>query len=106
MELKSLDAKAFDEIIYDNAESCLVVFSRKNCHVCAAVVPMVEEISEKYKDKLWFYRVDVEEQRALFNRFSFRGVPQLVFFKDGEYHCKLAGNVEEEELEEKLDEIL
>ncbi|TGE37373.1 thioredoxin [Desulfosporosinus fructosivorans] len=106
MELSRLDAKTFDEIIYDKAENCLVVFSRKTCHVCAEVVPMVEGISENYKDKLGFYYVDSEEQRDLYNRFSLRGVPQLLFFKDGEYQFKLAGKVEEEELEEKIAELL
>jgi len=106
MELKNLNAVTFEEIVYDNCENCLVVFSRKTCHVCAEVVPMVEEIAEKYKDKFGFYRVDSEEQRDLYNRFSLRGVPQLLFFKDGEYQGKLAGKVEEEQLEEKIEELL
>ncbi|TEB12370.1 thioredoxin family protein [Pelotomaculum propionicicum] len=106
MELKNLNAVTFEEIVYDNCENCLVVFSRKTCHVCAEVVPMVEETAEKYKDKLGFYHVDVEEQKDLYNRFSLRGVPQLLFFKDGEYQYKLAGKVEEEQLEEKIEELL
>jgi len=106
MELKSLNAATFEEIIYDNCENCLVVFSRKTCHVCAEVVPMVEEVAEMYKDKLGFYYVDVEKEKGLYNRFSLRGVPQLLFFKDGEYQGKLSGEVEEEQLEEKIAEVL
>jgi len=106
MELKNLKSLTFDEKIYDNYEDCLVVFSRKNCPVCMEVVPKVEEISEKYEGKFGFYYVDVEEERALYNRFSLRGVPTLLFFKDGEYRSKLAGNVEEEQLVEKIEELL
>jgi len=106
MELKNLNSVSFEEIVYDNCENCLVVFSRKTCHVCAEVVPMVEEVAEKYQDKFSFYYVDVEEQKDLYNRFSLRGVPQLLFFKDGEYQGKLAGKVEEERLEEKIEELL
>ncbi|MBI5602810.1 MAG: thioredoxin family protein [Deltaproteobacteria bacterium] len=106
MKLTALNEGTFEEKIYDNSETCLVVFSRKNCHVCAEVVPMVEETAEEYKDKLGFYQVDVEEERDLFNRFSFRGVPQLLLFKNGEYQGKMSGMVEEEQLKEKIEEIL
>lgn len=105
MELKPLNVRNFDERVYDNGENCVVVFSRKNCHVCKEVVPMVEECGEKYSDKINFYRVDVEEDRELYNRFSMKGVPSILFFKDGEYQGRLAGNVEEEQFEEKIEEI-
>lgn len=106
MELKKLNSQTFDEKVYDNGENCVVVFSRKSCHVCKEVVPMVEENCEKYSDKMGFYAVDVEEEKALYSRFSLRGVPALLFFKDGEYQGRLAGNVEEEEFEEKVEEML
>ena len=106
MELTKLNEKSFEEKIYDKCENCLVVFSRKNCHVCAEVVPMVEEVSEEYKDKLGFFRVDVEEERDLFIRFSLRGVPSIMFFKEGEYFGKLTGLVEEEALLEKIEEMV
>jgi len=106
MELNFLNAATFEEIIYDKGENCLVAFTRKTCHVCQKVIPMVQETAENYKDKFGFYRVDVEEQRDLYNRFSLRGVPSLLFFKDGEYQGKLAGEVEEERLEEKIAEML
>ena len=106
MQLKSLNAQSFEEIIYDNGEPSVVVFSRKSCHVCQEVVPMVEELSEKYTDKCGFYHVDVEEEKDLFQRFSLKGVPQILLFNDGEYHGKKAGLVEEEVLAEKIDEML
>jgi Thioredoxin domain-containing protein len=106
MKLKALDIMTFEETIYDNCETCLVAFSRKDCHVCAEVIPMVEEVADEYEDKLSFYYVDVEEQRDLYNRFSLKGVPQLMFFKGGEFLGKLGGLVEEERLREKIGEVV
>jgi len=106
MELKKLDAVTFEEKIYDNCESCLVVFSRKNCHVCKEVIPMLEDISDKYTDKFGFYYVDVEEQKDLYSRFSLKGVPTLLFFKDSEFQGKLAGRLGEEQVEEKIEGLL
>ncbi|CCO08130.1 thioredoxin family protein [Desulforamulus hydrothermalis] len=106
MSLQQLNANDFEEIIYDNGEPCLVVFSRKNCHVCKEVVPMLEELSAKYEGKFGFYSVDVEEEKNLIQRFSLRGVPQIIFFNDGQLQGKLSGSVEEEDVEEKIAEII
>ncbi len=103
--LKKLEAEEFDKIVYEKAEPCLVVFMRKTCHVCENVVPVLEEMEEGQKGTCSFYAVDVEEQKQLFNRFSFKSIPQILFFKDGEYCSKLAGLVEEEAVEERISEV-
>jgi len=106
MQLKKLNAASFEKIIYDDGEPCVVVFSRKSCHVCQEVVPMVEEMSEKYEGKCGFYHVDVEEDKDLFQRFSLKGVPQILLFKEGDYQGKAAGLVEEDVLAEKINKML
>lgn len=106
--MQKLDSNMFEEIIYDNEESCLVIFSRKTCHVCQAVKPIIEEIAAdpQYAGKFGFYTVDVEEQPALFQRFSLKGVPQVLFFSEGEYKGKMAGEKEEEEYRDKIAELI
>lgn len=106
MSLQKLNANSFEEFIYDNGEPCLVIFSRKTCHVCQGVVPVLEELQPKYEGRFGFYYVDVEEQKTLFQRFSLKGVPQILFFKEGEYQGKLAGAVEEEQVIDKIAEVL
>ena len=106
--MEKLYDNTFEEIIYDDGEPCLVMFSRKSCHVCQAVHPKIEELAadDKYKGKFGFYEVDVEEERNLFARFSLKGVPQVLFFNDGEYVGKMAGEKDIEEYEEKIDSII
>ncbi len=106
MSLQQLDPNSFEEIIYDNGEPCLVIFSRTSCHVCKEVVPVLEELAPKFVGKFGFYYVDIEENTALFQRFSLKGVPQILFFNDGEYLGKMAGKVEDEQIEEKIAEVI
>jgi thioredoxin 1 len=106
MSLQQLNTNTFEEIIYDNGEPCLVIFSRKGCHVCKQVVPVLEELQPKYEGKFGFYYVDVEETASLMQRFSLKGVPQILYFNDGEYRGKQAGLVEDEKVEEKIANIL
>ncbi|MEL7564830.1 MAG: thioredoxin family protein [Dehalobacterium sp.] len=102
MPLQQLNAITFEEVIYDNGEPCLVIFSRKTCHVCQQVVPVLEELQPKYEGKFGFYYVDVEENASLFQQFSLKGVPQILYFNNGEYRGKQAGLVDEEKVEEKI----
>ncbi|TGE31428.1 thioredoxin family protein [Desulfosporosinus sp. Sb-LF] len=106
MSLEKLNSSRFEEVIYDNGEPCLVIFSRKSCHVCQGVVPVLEDLQPQFEGKFSFYYVDVEEDKALYQRFSLKGVPQILLFKDGEYQGKLAGKVEEEDVEEKITDVL
>ena len=32
--MQDLNANSFEELIYDEGKPCLVMFSRKSCHVC------------------------------------------------------------------------
>jgi thioredoxin 1 len=106
VSLKHLDVKSFEEIIYNKGEACLVIFSRQSCHVCQEVVGVLEDLVDQYEGKFGFYYVDVEEQKSLFQQFSLKGVPQILFFNEGEYQGKMAGSVEDEQIEEKIAEVL
>ncbi|TGE34365.1 thioredoxin family protein [Desulfosporosinus sp. Sb-LF] len=105
MPLEKLDANQFEKAIYSDEEQCLVIFSRKTCHVCQGVVPILEDIQQQYKGKFGFYYVDVEDDKDLFQRFSLKGVPQILFFKEGEYQGKLAGATDEDKVMDKIAEV-
>jgi thioredoxin 1 len=106
MSLHQLDSNRFEEIIYDNGEPCLVIFVRENCHVCKEVVPMLENLQSQYVGKFAFYSVDIEEEQNLSQRFPLKGVPSILFFNEATLQGKLGGNVEDEEIKERIAEVL
>lgn len=105
--MQQLSAAEFQEKVYDDGEACLVLFSRKDCHVCQEVHPMLEDIAADYADTgLGFYNVDVDAEKDLFQSMALKGVPQALFFRDGEQVARLAGKQEEEKYIEKIDGLL
>lgn len=106
MSLQQLNASLFEKTIYDIGEPCLVIFSRKSCHVCKEVIPVLEDLQPEYQGKFGFYYVDVEEDKPLYQSFSLKGVPQILFFKDGEYQGKISGAVEEEDVKERIADVI
>jgi thioredoxin 1 len=105
MGLKKLDAVGL-EMIYETGECCVIGFSRKNCHVCQTVMPALVAVSGHYEGRINFYQVDVETDRNLYSRFSLKGVPTILFFKEGEYQGKMTGLVDEEQIKEKIAALL
>lgn len=106
MSLQQLNESSFEEIIYDKGEPCLVIFSRKGCHVCQQVVPVLEELQPDYQGKFGFYYVDVEENPKLQQRFSLKGVPQILYFDDGDFRGKQVGNVDDDKIQDKIASVL
>jgi thioredoxin 1 len=106
MPLRKLDAKSFEERIYDNGEPCLLIFVRKDCHVCKGVVPLLEKLQPKYEGKFGFYCVDIEVDPSVFQRFALKGVPQILYFNGGEFKGRQAGQVEQGTVEEKIADSL
>lgn len=102
MTLQQLESNRFDEVIYDNGEACLIAFTKKNCPVCKEVIPLLEDLQAQHKENFGFYTVDVEKSVNLSQRFSLKGVPSIIFFNDGALKGKLAGQIEEEQVEAKI----
>ena len=67
--METLNRVAFREIVEDDGEPCLVIFSRKSCHVCQAVHGKLDSLEGEYPD-VPFYEVDVEAEPELQAKFG------------------------------------
>ena len=103
--MKYLNANAYREIIENEEETCLILFSRKSCPVCQQVKPKIEELEADYAD-FSFYGVDSEENESLIAKCGVKGVPQVLFFKDGEEYKRLAGNNDTDDYADVIEELL
>lgn len=55
------------------------------CGPCKMVSPILEELSEEYKDQLTIYKVDTEKEQELSSVFGIRSIPSILFIpKEGQ----------------------
>lgn len=55
------------------------------CGPCRIVGPIIDELSEEYKGKVNFYKVNTDEEQELGAVFGIRSIPSLLFIpKDGQ----------------------
>ncbi len=67
------------EWLYAGKKPCLIDFYADWCGPCKMVAPILEELSEEYKDKIEIYKVDTEAQQELAAAFGIRSIPSLLF---------------------------
>ena len=80
----------------------LIDFFAEWCMPCLIIAPIVEELSEKFKGKIKFGKVNVEGNKELARKFDISSIPNLVLFKEGKPIEHFIGSVSSEELERKL----
>lgn len=68
--------------------------------------PVFEELSGEYEGKLKFAKLNTEEEPELSNDFGIRGIPSLLFVKNGKEVDRIVGFAPKETLKLKIDEAL
>lgn len=76
------------------------------CGPCRMMGPVFEELSEEYKGKVKFGKVDTETQQELSAEFQIRGIPSISVVRGSEEIGRLVGFKPKEELKSEIDETL
>lgn len=79
-----LDKNTFEEEVLNAEGYVLVDFWSQGCEPCKALMPHVEELSEKYGDKIKFCKLDTTKARRLAIKQKVLGLPVIAIYKDGE----------------------
>lgn len=76
------------------------------CGPCQKLIPVMEELAEKYADKAIIGKVNVDENDELPAEYRVRNIPTVLFFNNGELKERSVGYVGLRDLEEKLLKML
>ena len=96
----------FDEIVLKSDKPVIVDFWAEWCGPCRMVGPIVEEISEEYRDRAVVTKLNVDHNPAVTAQFGIRNIPTVLFFKNGEVADKQVGAVPKNNLVSKLEVLL
>lgn len=99
---KTLNGKDFDEKVIKSDKPVLVDFFAPWCGPCKMMGPIIDELAEEVKDKAEVYKVNVDEEGELANRFQVMSIPTILVFKDGEVLEQFVGVSQKEQLKKAL----
>ncbi|MEN8264949.1 MAG: thioredoxin [Nitrospirota bacterium] len=102
----SVTNDTFGEVVEKSESLVMVDFWATWCGPCKIVAPVVEELAKEYEGKVNFVKVNTDENQDLATRFNIRGIPTLMFFKDGDVKDQVVGAVPKAQLKSKIDSLL
>lgn len=78
------------------------------CGPCKTLTPIVDSLMEDYSthESVNIEKVNVDENPNSAQEFNVRGIPTLVFMKDGEEMARFTGVQSKEKISSKIEEIL
>lgn len=103
--LELTDATFEDEVLQAD-RPVLIDFWAPWCGPCRVVSPVVEEIAEEYADRAKVGKINVDENPETARQYGVRGIPTLLYFKDGEVSDRVVGAVPKPQLVQKLESLV
>lgn len=76
------------------------------CAPCRMVAPIIEELAGEYSGRVSFGKVDVDQNNGVAGQFGIRGIPTLLFFKDGSLVDQQVGALPKPALKQRLEGLL
>lgn len=76
----------------------LIDFSAEWCGPCKMLAPILKQVKDEMGEDLKIVKIDVDKNQNLANTYQVRGVPTLIFFKNGKQLWRKSGVLQKEEL--------
>jgi thioredoxin 1 len=96
------------ESVLNEKEVTVLDFWAPWCGPCRLLGPVIDEISNKFKDneKINIVKVNVDENSEAAVKYGIRGIPTVIFIKNGEIVERFSGFKPKNEIEDKINNIL
>ncbi|MFP4564285.1 MAG: thioredoxin [Spirochaetia bacterium] len=91
---------------YEGDLPCIIDFYADWCMPCKMIAPVLDEISEEYKDKLHVYKINTEQEQELAAAFGVQSIPSLLFVPTEGQPQMATGALPKESLEQAMKDVL
>ncbi|MDR1345247.1 MAG: thioredoxin [Bacteroidales bacterium] len=103
---KVYDVNAGDKAVFKGKKSVIVDFYADWCGPCKRLAPYLEQALVDYKGKIEIYKVNVDKEKALAQKFGVSSIPLLLFFPVKGKPKQVLGFRPKEEIYGYIEELL
>lgn len=76
------------------------------CTPCKALAPVLEELADKYADKIKVVKVNMDEEESIAAKLGIASIPTVIFFKNGQTAASFVGLRSASEIEKMIEKLL
>lgn len=96
----------FQEEVISADKLVLVDLYATWCTPCKALAPVLEELADKYADKIKVVKVNVDEEESIAAKLGIASIPTVIFFKNGQTAASFVGLRSASEIEKMIEKLL
>jgi thioredoxin 1 len=96
----------FEDEVLKSDLPVLVDFWASWCPPCRVMAPVIEEISEEYKDKLKVVKLNTDGNPNVPSKYKVFSIPTLILFKDGKEVNRMVGAAPKSVVEEFISKVM
>jgi len=102
----AITTSEFEEKVLKSDVPVLVDFWAPWCGPCRAIGPSIEQIAAEYQGKAKVFKVDIDNEGSLAEKYNVMSIPNLMFFKGGVAVDGIVGAAPKNTLTAKLDALI
>ena len=91
---------------FQGDKPALIDFYADWCGPCKMVAPILEELSEEYKDQINIYKINTEVEQELAAAFGIQSIPSLLFIPLNDKPQMAMGALPKPQLEQAIKDVL
>ena len=92
----------FEQEVLRSSVPVLVDFWASWCGPCREIAPRVDAVQKEFEGTAKVYRVNIDENHALAQRYHVSAIPTLLFFKEGKIADTIVGAARRDTIAKKL----
>ena len=96
----------FEEVVLKSSTPVIVDFWAPWCGPCRMVAPILDKIAKDMGDKVKVAKVNTDENTEWAGKYGVRGIPTMLFIKNGEVQQTQVGALPEAMIRSKLEEFI
>lgn len=96
----------FEKEVINNSKLVLVDFYTAWCPPCKVLAPILEKLSEEFREEIIFTKINIDSNPVVSQQFGIESIPTVALFKDGKSLDGFVGAIPEPTIREWLEKNL